>query len=51
MMKLEELRLTELEELIVQDLPEQVAIGYIRARRKDHLKKIMDPNRKPGTPL
>lgn len=42
MMKLEELRPTQLEELITQDMPEQVAIGYIRARRKDQMRKLKE---------
>lgn len=39
MMKLEDYKPTQAEEILTEDMPEQVAIGYIRAKRRDDLRK------------
>lgn len=41
MMKLEDLRPTPREEEATADMPEQVAIGWIRAKRRDDLNRSM----------
>lgn len=39
MMTLEDFRPSQEETDLTEDMPEQVAIGYIRARRKDQMAK------------